>query len=88
MDHSGTTGKSQCGSSGGRGSLSLPTPSEGTPVATGEEGVESSVDVSGRIRAGQLQRLLLLRKHYREDSEHAERLQKMGCFGWGPGITE
>ena len=52
--HSGADGEDQCRSSGGRGSLSSPSPSGGNHLATGEEGAESLFDLFSRTRAGQL----------------------------------
>ena len=52
--HGRSDGKDQCGSSGGRGSLSSPLSGGGDCPVTREEGSESSLNSSGRTRAGQL----------------------------------
>ena len=46
--HSGTTGKSQCGSSGGRGCFLSSSPGGGDSDPSREEGIESLVDLSSR----------------------------------------
>ena len=88
MVHCVSDGKDQCRSSGGVGSLSSPSPSRRDHDVTGGGGSESSLNSFSRTRAGQFQRLLLLRKRYHEDTECVERLHEMDCFGWGPGITK
>ena len=81
-------GKDQRRSYAGTGGILSYSRSGGDCHISREEGSESSSNSFSRTRARQLQQTLLLGKRYREDREHAERLQKMGCFGWGPGITE
>ena len=88
MVHSGTIGQGERGSSGGRGSGLLPSSGGGDLGSAGEEGSNSSVDPSNWTLERFLRRRLVLRKRYEESKVRVEYLNSIGCFGWGPGITE
>ena len=86
--HGGSDGKDQRRPFGGTGSLSSYLRSGGDRNHTKQEEFQSSFGSAVRARARELRWILILRKHHREDWERTKRLQEMGCFGWGPGITE
>ena len=75
--YSGTIGQGERRSSGGRRSCSS-SPSSGGDLDS----------AASRSRERNLQRRLVLRKRYEEAKARVEYLDSIGCFGWGPGITE
>ena len=75
--HSGTIGQGERGSSGGRRSGSS-SPSSGG-------GFESAAN---RATERNLRRRLAIRKRYEEAKAKIAYLDSIGCYGWGPGITE
>ena len=77
MVHSGTIGQGERRSSGGRRSRSS-SPSSGG-------GLESAANRSAERN---LRRRLVIRKRYEEAKARVEYLDSIGCYGWGPGITE